>query len=73
MDQPILFHKPNKKLESEMVMDHIIPPTKHLRSALYDEGPRKWNCWSAYGRCSDFLVVGFLPIFGHLDQLRLHS
>jgi len=73
MDQLILFHKPNKKLESEMVMDHIIPPTKHPRSVLYDEGPRKWDCGSAYGRCSDFSVVGFLPIFSHLDQLRLHS
>jgi len=29
MDQFILFRKPNKNLESEMVMDHIIPPTKH--------------------------------------------
>jgi hypothetical protein len=38
MDQLILFHKPNKKpnkkLKSEMVMDHIIPPTKHPISVV---------------------------------------
>jgi hypothetical protein len=29
MDQPILFHKPNKKVRSEKKMDHFIPQTKH--------------------------------------------
>jgi hypothetical protein len=29
MDQPILFHKPNKNVRSEKKMDHFIPQTKH--------------------------------------------
>jgi hypothetical protein len=29
MDQLILLYKPNKKLESEMIMDHIFLPIKH--------------------------------------------
>jgi hypothetical protein len=29
MDQPILFHKPNKKVRSEKKMDHFISQTKH--------------------------------------------
>jgi hypothetical protein len=29
MDQPILFHKPNKKIRSEKNMDHFIPQAKH--------------------------------------------
>jgi hypothetical protein len=29
MDQPILLHKPNKKVRSEKKMDHFIPQTKH--------------------------------------------
>jgi hypothetical protein len=29
IDQPILFHKPNKKVRSEKKMDHFIPQTKH--------------------------------------------
>jgi hypothetical protein len=29
MDQPILFHKPNKKVRSEKKIDHFIPQTKH--------------------------------------------
>jgi hypothetical protein len=29
MDQPILFHKPNKKVRSEKKMDNFIPQTKH--------------------------------------------
>jgi hypothetical protein len=29
MDQPILFHKPNKKVRSEKKMNHFIPQTKH--------------------------------------------
>jgi hypothetical protein len=32
MDQPILFHKPNKKVRSEKKMDHFIPQTKHTLS-----------------------------------------
>jgi hypothetical protein len=28
MDQFIPFHKPNKKLESEMMMDHFLQKTK---------------------------------------------
>jgi hypothetical protein len=30
IDQPILFHKPNKKVRSEKKMDHFIPQTKHI-------------------------------------------
>jgi hypothetical protein len=30
MDQPILFHKSNKKMRSKKKMDHFIPQTKHL-------------------------------------------
>jgi hypothetical protein len=29
MDQPIIFHKPNKKVRSEKKMYHFIPQTKH--------------------------------------------
>jgi len=29
MDQLIPFHKPNKKLKSEMLMNYFIPQTKH--------------------------------------------
>jgi hypothetical protein len=29
MNQPILFHKPNKKVRSEKKMDHFILQTKH--------------------------------------------
>jgi hypothetical protein len=29
IDQPILFHKPNKKVRSEKKMDHFISQTKH--------------------------------------------
>jgi hypothetical protein len=28
MNQPILFHKPNKKVRSEKKIDHFIPQTK---------------------------------------------
>jgi len=28
MDQLILFHKPNKKIDSEMMIDHFIPQSK---------------------------------------------
>jgi hypothetical protein len=31
MDQPILFHKPNKKVRSEKKIDHFVPQTKHTR------------------------------------------
>jgi hypothetical protein len=34
MDQPILFHKPNKKVRSEKKMDHFIPQTKHPLNEL---------------------------------------
>jgi hypothetical protein len=34
MDQPILFHKPNKKVRSEKNMDHFIPRTKHTQIEL---------------------------------------
>lgn len=33
MDQLILFHKPNKKVSSEKMMDHLIPQTKHTISS----------------------------------------
>jgi hypothetical protein len=37
MDQPILFHKPNKKVRIEKKMDHFIPQTKHtLRGPVGD-------------------------------------
>jgi hypothetical protein len=29
MDQPIIFHKPNKKVRSEKKMNHFIPPITH--------------------------------------------
>ena len=29
IDQLILFHKPNKKLESNTMMDHFVPQSKH--------------------------------------------
>jgi hypothetical protein len=29
MDQLISFHKPNKKVTSEKMMDYLIPQTKH--------------------------------------------
>jgi hypothetical protein len=29
MDQLIPFHKPNKKVRSEKMMDYLIPQTKH--------------------------------------------
>jgi hypothetical protein len=32
IDQPILFHKPNKKMRSEKKMDHFIAQTKHTQS-----------------------------------------
>jgi hypothetical protein len=35
MDQPILFHKPNKKVRSEKKMDHFIPQTKHTLSNCF--------------------------------------
>jgi hypothetical protein len=34
MDQPIQFHKPNKKVRSEKKMDHFIPQTKHTNNDL---------------------------------------
>jgi hypothetical protein len=34
MDQPILFHKPNKKVRSEKKMHHFIPQTKHTINSL---------------------------------------
>jgi hypothetical protein len=36
IDQLILFHKPNNKPQSEMIIDHTIPPTKHLNKAWFD-------------------------------------
>jgi hypothetical protein len=42
MDQPILFHKPNKKVRSEKKMDHFIPQTKHTIISLREPGnPKK--------------------------------
>jgi hypothetical protein len=32
MDEPILFHKLNKKVRSEKKIDHFIPQTKHTIS-----------------------------------------
>jgi hypothetical protein len=37
MDQPIIFHKPNKKVRSEKKTDHFIPQTKHTINVLLDE------------------------------------
>jgi hypothetical protein len=34
MDQPILFHKPNKKVRSEKKMDHFSHQTKHTLKLL---------------------------------------
>jgi hypothetical protein len=33
MDHLILFHKPNKKVRSEKMMDHLISQTKHTISS----------------------------------------
>jgi hypothetical protein len=38
MDQPIIFHKLNKKVRSEKKMDHFISQTKHTISLALD-----WN------------------------------
>ena len=38
MDQPILFHKPNKKVRSEKKMNHFIPQTKHTNKEWGDDG-----------------------------------
>jgi hypothetical protein len=35
MDQPILFHKPNKKARSKKKMDHFIPQIKHTLSVQH--------------------------------------
>jgi hypothetical protein len=32
MDQLITFHKPNKKVRIEKIMDYLIPQTKHVIS-----------------------------------------
>jgi hypothetical protein len=34
MDQPVLFHKPNKKVSSENKMNHFITQTKHTINYL---------------------------------------
>jgi hypothetical protein len=34
MDQLITFHKPNKKVRSENMMDYLIPQTKHAVNVL---------------------------------------
>ena len=34
MDQLIPFHKPNKKMRSEKMMDYLIPQTKHTINVL---------------------------------------
>jgi hypothetical protein len=42
MDQPILFHKPNKKVSSEKKMDHLILQTKHTLK-LADDPTYIWK------------------------------
>jgi UDP-N-acetylmuramyl pentapeptide phosphotransferase/UDP-N-acetylglucosamine-1-phosphate transferase len=37
IDQPILFHKPNKKVRSEKKMDHFISQTKHTIIVLLEK------------------------------------
>jgi hypothetical protein len=32
MHQPITFHKLNKKIKNEYMLDHLIPKTKHILS-----------------------------------------
>jgi hypothetical protein len=50
MDQPILFHKPNKKVRSEKKMDHSIPQTKHTlieaARTMLDEYKTPDNFWA---------------------------
>jgi hypothetical protein len=41
MDQPILLHKPNKKVRSEKKIDHFIPQTKQSLSKLIEESNRQ--------------------------------
>jgi hypothetical protein len=43
IDQPILFHKPNKKVRSEKKMDHFIPQTKHTLSARNSAKKRRFE------------------------------
>jgi hypothetical protein len=38
IDQPILFHKPNKKVRSEKKIDHYITITKHTISVQTSDG-----------------------------------
>jgi hypothetical protein len=38
MDQPILLHKPNKKVKSKKKMDHFIPQTKHTLYFFHSQG-----------------------------------
>jgi hypothetical protein len=35
MDQLITFHKPNKKVRTEKMMDYLIPQTKHTITFLF--------------------------------------
>jgi hypothetical protein len=35
MNQPILFHKPNKKIRNEKKMNHFIPQIKHTPNFAY--------------------------------------
>jgi hypothetical protein len=35
MDQLIPFHKSNKKVRNEKMMDYLIPQTKHARNEQY--------------------------------------
>jgi hypothetical protein len=51
MDQPILFHKPNKKVRSEKKMDHFIPQTKHFVNFFSSALKRFWVYRLTTHRC----------------------
>jgi hypothetical protein len=64
MDQPILFHKPNKKVRSEKKIDHFIPQTKQ---PLSSQGSR-----SNGSQKSPFL--GYVRLVGESTRIeRFHS
>jgi hypothetical protein len=64
MDQPILFHKPNKKMRSEKKINHFIFQTKHTLTSDRDNA-----CTHATGIIVSASGVGsgvaHLPLLGH--------
>ena len=71
INQPILFHKPNKKMKSEKKMDHFIPQTKYF--IRRKENGVNTFCWVrvrdymvAYPRaCCSHVVPALIPGVAH--------